>query len=152
MNVELFTSSDTSRITRLSLRQLQYWDDTDLVCPSVLRARGRGSRRLYLEQDLVRLKVVKRLLDMGMSVQSMRRSLAFLRRLMDGRQPLDELTLVSDGHSIYAYRDDDVILDTLHDGQQVFRLSLGELSKEVRGDIDRGFRAREPTNTFGDSR
>ena len=148
MTPELFTSSETSKITSLSQRQLQYWDDTDLVCPSVLRAQGRGSRRLYSEQDLFRLKVIKGLLDVGMSVQSVRRSLVFLRKLFYGNQPLDEIILVSDGHSIYAYRDTDTILDTLHDGQQVFRLALGELTKEVRHEIDRVFRGYAHTNAI----
>jgi len=135
MDQEFFTSPETSRITRLSLRQLQYWDKTDLVTPSILRGRGRGSRRLYSQDDLLQLKVVKTLLDVGMSVQSVRKSLAFLRKLLDGHRVLSDLILVSDGYSIYAYRDNDTILDTLHDGQQVFRLALGELAKEVKNEI-----------------
>jgi len=78
---------------------------------------------------------VKTLLDVGMSVQSVRKSLAFLRKLLDGHRVLSDLILVSDGYSIYAYRDNDTILDTLHDGQQVFRLALGELAKEVKNEI-----------------
>jgi len=79
---------------------------------------------------------VKKLLDVGMSVQSVRKSLAFLRKLLDGRRVLADLVLVSDGYSIYAYRDNDTILDTLHEGQQVFRLALGELAKEVKNEIE----------------
>ena len=136
MAEEIFTSSETSKVTKLSLRQLQYWDKTDLISPSVLRGRGRGSRRLYSQDDLLQLKVVKKLLDVGMSVQSVRKSLAFLRKLLDGRRVLADLVLVSDGYSIYAYRDNDTILDTLHEGQQVFRLALGELAKEVKNEIE----------------
>ena len=136
MSQEVFTSAEASRITGLSTRQLQYWDKTDLAHPSVLRAKGQGSRRLYSQQDLFQLKVVKGMLDAGMSVQSLRRSLAFLRKLLNGQHALDELVLVSDGRSIYAYRDTDTILDTLHEGQTVFRLALGELTEEMKYQIN----------------
>jgi DNA-binding transcriptional MerR regulator len=136
MGQEVFTSAETSRITGLSARRLQYWDKTDLAHPSILRARGQGSRRLYSKQDLFQLRVVKGILDAGISVQSVRRSLAFLRKLLNGKHTLDNLILVSDGRSIYAYRDNDTILDTLHAGQTVFRLALGELSEEMKHQID----------------
>jgi len=135
MSQEIFTSAETSKITGLSVRQLQYWDKTDLAHPSILRAKGQGSRRLYSQQDLFQLKIVKGILNGGISVQSIRRSLAFLRKLLNGQHALDELVLVSDGHSIYVYRDNDTILDTLHEGQTVFRLALGELTEEIKYQI-----------------
>ena len=135
MRQEVFTSAEASRITSLYTRQIQYWDKTALVQPSILRARGQGSRRLYSQQDLFTLRVVKGLLDAGMSVQSVRRSRAYLGRLLNGKQALEELVLVSDGHSIYAYRDNDTMLDSLHEGQTVFRFALGELIEEVECNI-----------------
>ena len=145
MNVRLFSSSDASKITELSTRQLQYWDKTELIYPSVIRANGRGSRRLYSERDLLQLKIIRKLIDSGMSVQSIRKSLLFLRKLFDGNHPLTELVLVSDGHSIYAYRDTDTILDTLRDGQQIFRLTLDELIKELNNQINEVYQEYSPS-------
>ena len=136
MDQEVFTSAETSKITGLSTRRLQYWDKTDLAHPSILKATGQGSRRLYSKQDLFQLRVVKRIIDSGISVQSVRRSLAFLRKLLNGKHSLEDLILVSDGYSIYAYRDDDTILDTLHAGQTILRLALGELLAEIKSQTD----------------
>ena len=100
----LFRSSDVQQILRLSRRQLQYWADTDLVRPTV---RTRGGHHRYTLEDLVALKAAKRLIDAGVSVQRIRKSIQTLRRILPTvRRPLAELVLVATG---------DVVL-VLHDG------------------------------------
>ena len=131
--MKIFTSVEIARIIGSSVRQLQYWDDTGLIYPSIMRAAGKGTRRLYSEVDLLLLTIVKRLLDAGMSVQCIRRSSNFLHKLLRNRSQLAELVLVSDGNSVYAYHHNDNILGLLHESQQVFRLDLGDLVKDIRG-------------------
>ena len=128
--MKIFTSVEIAKIIGSSVRQLQYWDETGLIYPSIMRATGRGTRRLYSEIDLLLLAIVKRLLDAGMSVQCIRHSITFLQKLLDSRPQLAELVLVSDGSSVYAYHHNDTILGMLHENQQVFRLRLGDLAAE----------------------
>lgn len=100
----LFRSNDVQQLLRLSRRQLQYWADTDLVRPTV---RTRGGHHRYTLEDLVALKAAKRLIDAGVSVQRIRKSIQALRRILPTvRRPLAELVLVATG---------DVVL-VLHDG------------------------------------
>ncbi|MCC6642201.1 MAG: MerR family transcriptional regulator [Deltaproteobacteria bacterium] len=91
----LFRSSDVQQLLRLSRRQLQYWADTDLVRPD---ARTRGGHHRYTLEDLVALKAAKRLIDAGVSVQRIRKSIQALRRTLPTvRRPLAELVLVATG-------------------------------------------------------
>lgn len=83
------------QILGISRRQLQYWADTDLVPPS---ARTPGGHHRYAFQDLVALRAAKRLIDAGVSVQRIRRSIQALRlRLPEVERPLVELVLVATG-------------------------------------------------------
>lgn len=134
LNIQIFGTKDASKVAGLTIRQLQYWDKSNLISPSV--SRFKGNRRLWTESDLLRLLIIKKLQDAGMSVQSIRKSLNFIQSLLAEHNPTD-LILVSDGYTIYAYKDTDTILDTLHAGQQVFRLTLGEVAKEMKREIEK---------------
>ena len=67
-------------LTGVSGRQLEHWAAAGIIRPSVKSAAGKGSRREYSFQDLVALKLAKRLRDEGISLQKIRKSLAWLRR------------------------------------------------------------------------
>ena len=69
MSEEGYRVPDVCRIVGISYRQLDYWARTELVTPSVRDAHGSGTQRLYSFQDLVSLKVIKKLLDTGVSLQ-----------------------------------------------------------------------------------
>lgn len=119
-------------IVGISYRQLDYWARTKLVEPSFRKAEGSGTQRLYSFDDVVRLKVVKRLLDTGVSLQKVRLAVDELRSR--GRS-LAETTLISDGTTVYAMEDDAQLLDLLRRGQGVFAISLDPVVDELRGEV-----------------
>jgi DNA-binding transcriptional MerR regulator len=120
------------KIVGITYRQLDYWARTGLVEPSVQKARGSGSQRLYSFDDLVELRVIKRLLDTGVSLQRVREALDELRRRGSG--PSD-VTLMSDGESVYALDDQQQVFDLLARGQGVFAIALGPVVDELRGEV-----------------
>ncbi len=120
------------KIVGVTYRQLDYWARTGLVEPSVRKAGGSGTQRIYSFDDVVRLRVVKRLLDTGVSLQKVRLAIEELRAR--GRS-LAETTLVSDGVSVYAMDDDRQLLDLLKRGQSVFAIALDPVVDELRGEV-----------------
>jgi len=123
-------------LTGVSGRQVDYWATTDVVRPSAKSAAGKGSRREYSFKDLVALKMAKRLKDEGISLQKIRKALAFLRKQFpDLKQPLAELRFLTDGETVYVGRDREKIFDTLNQGQFVFSLALGDIIEELQGEL-----------------
>ncbi len=117
----------------ITYRQLDYWARTGLVEPSVRAAHGSGSQRLYSFRDILVLKVVKRLLDTGISLQQIRAAVQHLRD--HGTEDLAQVTLMSDGVSVYECTSTDEVVDLLHVGQGVFGIALGRVWREVEGDL-----------------
>jgi DNA-binding transcriptional MerR regulator len=117
----------------ITYRQLDYWARTGLVEPSVRAAHGSGSQRLYGFRDILVLKVVKRLLDTGISLQQIR---AAVQHLHDrGIEDLAQVTLMSDGVSVYECTSPDEVVDLLQGGQGVFGIALGRVWQEVAGEL-----------------
>jgi DNA-binding transcriptional MerR regulator len=117
----------------ITYRQLDYWARTGLVEPSVRAASGSGSQRLYGFRDILTLKVVKRLLDTGISLQQIRTAVAYLRE--QGAGDIAQVTLMSDGASVYACTSPDEVVDLLQGGQGVFGIALGRVWQEVEGTL-----------------
>jgi DNA-binding transcriptional MerR regulator len=117
----------------ITYRQLDYWARTALVEPSVRAAHGSGSLRLYSFRDILVLKVVKRLLDTGISLQQIRAAVNHLRDR--GTDDLARLTLMSDGVSVYECTSPDEVVDLLAGGQGVFGIALGRIWREVDGSL-----------------
>ncbi|MBU6146806.1 MAG: MerR family transcriptional regulator [Actinomycetales bacterium] len=117
----------------ISYRQLDYWARTGLVEPSIRDATGSGSSRLYSFRDVLVLKVVKRLLDTGVSLANIRASVAHLRE--NGVEDLARITLISDGASVYACVDDREVVDLVRGGQGVFGIAIGTVLREVEGTL-----------------
>ena len=117
----------------ITYRQLDYWARTGLVEPSVRAAHGSGSQRLYSFRDILVLKVVKRLLDTGISLQQIRTAVAALHDR--GADDLARLTLMSDGVSVYECTSNDEVVDLLAGGQGVFGIALGRVWQEVDGTL-----------------
>jgi DNA-binding transcriptional MerR regulator len=117
----------------ITYRQLDYWARTGLVEPSVRAAAGSGSQRLYGFRDILVLKVVKKLLDTGISLQQIRSAVQFLRE--SGSADLAQVTLMSDGISVYACTSPDEVVDLLQGGQGVFGIALGRIWHEVEGSL-----------------
>jgi DNA-binding transcriptional MerR regulator len=117
----------------ITYRQLDYWARTGLVEPSVRAAHGSGSQRLYSFRDILVLKVVKRLLETGISLQQIRAAVQHLRDR--GTGDLAQVTLMSDGASVYECTSADEVVDLLQGGQGVFGIALGKVWREVEGSL-----------------
>ena len=117
----------------ITYRQLDYWARTDLVVPTVRSASGSGSQRLYSFRDILVLKVVKRLLDTGVSLQQIRTAVGHLRER--GVEDLAQITLMSDGASVYECTSADEVVDLVQGGQGVFGIAVGRVWREVEGSL-----------------
>ena len=114
-------------------RQLEYWARTGLLQPSVRAARGSGSQRLYSFKDILVLKIVKKLLDAGVSLQQVRTAVTQLHRR--GVDDLASITLMSDGASVYECTSTDEVIDLLQGGQGVFGIAVGRVWRELEGSL-----------------
>jgi DNA-binding transcriptional MerR regulator len=118
-----------ARAAGISYRQLDYWARTQLVEPTVRGAAGSGSQRLYGFRDILVLKLVKRLLDTGISLQQIRVAVNQLRE--SGINDLAQTTLMSDGASVYLCTSNDEVIDLVSRGQGVFGIAVGKVLREV---------------------
>lgn len=124
-----YRGAEAARAAGISYRQLDYWARTQLVEPSIRGAAGSGSQRLYGFRDILVLKLVKRLLDTGVSLQQIRTAVAQLHRA--GIRDLAQTTLMSDGASVYLCTSDDEVIDLVSQGQGVFGIAVGKVLREV---------------------
>jgi len=107
------------KVVGITYRQLDYWARTDLLRPSISEARGSGTQRRYSYQDLLELKVIKRLLDAGLSLQSTRRAIECLRA--SGEDVAAANLVIDQGTTVLA-RSGEEIIDLLRGGQGVLNI------------------------------
>ena len=124
---------EVCKLVGISYRQLDYWARTGLVTPSVREAGGSGTQRLYSFRDLVQLKVIKKLLDAGVSLQNVRKAVVYLRNHL-GTEP-SSVTLMSDGARIYACESEDEIIDLVKRGQGVFAIALDKVWDDLSSSL-----------------
>ena len=122
-----------ARAAGISYRQLDYWARTELVEPTIRGAAGSGTQRLYGFRDILVLKLVKRLLDTGISLQQIRTAVNQLREA--GVDDLAQTTLMSDGASVYLCTSDDEVIDLVSRGQGVFGIAVGKVLREVESSL-----------------
>ena len=130
-----YRAPQVCKIVGITYRQLDYWARTDLLLPSIQTAHGSGSQRLYSFGDIVQLRVVKRLLDAGMSLKKIRQAMDILREQLSSERPLADVTLLSDGATIYAAHSADEVVDVFRRGQGVFGIAVGPVQRELEGEI-----------------
>jgi DNA-binding transcriptional MerR regulator len=130
-----FRAPQVCQLVGITYRQLDYWARTGLLRPSLKAARGSGSQRLYAFGDVVQLKVVKRLLDAGMSLKKIRQAIEILRLQLQSDRPLADVTLLSDGQTIYAAHSSQEVVDVFRRGQGVFGIAVGPVQEELEGEI-----------------
>jgi DNA-binding transcriptional MerR regulator len=118
----------------ITYRQLDYWARTGLVAPSIRSASGSGSQRLYSFKDILVLKVVKRLLDTGVSLQNIRTAVDHLRQR--GIEDLAGITLLSDGVTVYECHSSEEVVDLLRGGQGVFGIAVSGAWRELVGSLE----------------
>jgi DNA-binding transcriptional MerR regulator len=128
-----FSGTRTAQIVGITYRQLDYWARTDLIRPSLADATGSGSRRRYSYRDLLELRVVKKLLDAGISLERVREVFAYLRDRAE--RDIISAHLVISGKSVLLC-DGDQLVDVVQRGQGVLNLlSLAGVKQELDRDI-----------------
>jgi DNA-binding transcriptional MerR regulator len=134
-----------AQVAGITYRQLDYWARTGLVEPTVRTATGSGTQRLYSFQDILVLKIVKRLLDTGVSLQQIRTAVSHLRER--GVEDLAGITIMSDGASVYECTSVDEVVDLVQGGQGVFGIAVGRVWREVESTLVQlpGERPGEPS-------
>ena len=125
---------DVCRIVGISYRQLDYWARTELVTPSIRDASGSGSQRLYSFPDLVTLRVIKKLLDTGISLQRVRKAVDHLKSM---KRPTHGVTLMSDGRGIYEAHSPEAVVDLLRKGQGVFAIALDQVWTDLETSLSK---------------
>ena len=135
--IDGYRAPQVCSLVGISYRQLDYWARTGLITPSVQQATGSGSQRLYSFSDVVQLKVVKRLLDAGMSLKKIRKAMDILGAELASESPLTDVTLLSDGITIYAAHSASEVVDVFKGGQGVFGIAVGPVEDELVGEIHR---------------
>jgi MerR HTH family regulatory protein len=133
---------DVCKVVGISYRQLDYWARTGLVRPSIRDAGGSGTQRLYSFEDLLQLRVVKTLLDTGISLQQIRKAIEYLR---ESERPLQSVTLMSDGTRIYTPDSPDAVIDLISRGQGVFAIALDKVRDDLSNSLLKGSRRRTGT-------
>jgi DNA-binding transcriptional MerR regulator len=136
-----YRGTTACHIAGITYRQLDYWARTGLVEPSIKPATGSGTHRLYSFRDILVLKVVKRLLDTGVSLQQIRTAVTALRER--GVEDLAQITLMSDGASVYECTSPDEVVDLVAGGQGVFGIAVGRVWREIEGTL-----SQMPTETL----
>ena len=137
-----FRGPQACSIVGITYRQLDYWARTGLVRPGLKEARGSGTQRLYSFRDLVHLRVIRSLLDAGVSLPKIRKAIRYIADEL--KAPLEQVTLMSDGKSIYAATSGSEIVDLLQKGQGVFGIALGRVYEELEGAVKRLSATPEP--------
>ncbi len=131
-----FGAKVVKEITGVSRMQLQHWDRTGIVRPSIKIGAGKGSRREYSFKDLVQLKVAKKLREEGISLQKIRKALEFLRKnFPDVKAPLAELRFLTNGVDIFVLTEDPKVILNALKGQFMFSFALGEVIDGLKGSI-----------------
>lgn len=128
-----FRGPVAANVAGISYRQLDYWARTGLVTPEIRGAAGSGSQRLYSFRDVLLLKVIKRLIDAGISLQQIRKAVDHLRAR--GVNDLTTITLMSDGVTVFECTSDHEVIDLLSGGQGMFGIALGSVWKDLEGSL-----------------
>jgi DNA-binding transcriptional MerR regulator len=131
---EGFRGPQVCKIVGITYRQLDYWARTDLIRPSVAEARGSGTQRRYSYRDLVELKVIKSLLDAGVSLQLARKGIEYLRQNLG--EDIASASLVLNGPASVLTRSDGEVIDLMRKGQGVMSIvALGPVVNDIESAI-----------------
>jgi DNA-binding transcriptional MerR regulator len=129
-----FRGPTVHKVVGITYRQLDYWARTGLLTPSVRAADGSGIQRLYSFTDVFEARIIKRLLDAGVSLRQIRDVIGYLRKEASGK-PLRDITLMGDGERVYVCYSKKEVVDVLSKGQAVFGIALGPVLADTEGDL-----------------
>jgi DNA-binding transcriptional MerR regulator len=137
--MRVFTTSEITKLYGFTQRQIDGWDKTGLISPSIRPAKGKGSHRLYALSDVICFRFVKRLQEAGWHTRTIRTALRNLRYILPERDPLRDLVLLNINGSIVArcsMADGQVVLlDALSQGQLVMMFTLSSLQDQAIADV-----------------
>jgi DNA-binding transcriptional MerR regulator len=129
MTQQSFSGAHAAQIAGITYRQLDYWARTNLIRPSLVDAKGSGSRRSYVYRDLLELKVIKNLLDAGIKLESVREVFNYLRSHVD--TDIAAAHIVISGKAVVLCQGDQLV-DVLRNGQGVLNvLPLAAVKSDV---------------------
>ena len=129
MTQQSFSGAHAALIAGITYRQLDYWARTNLIRPSLVDAKGSGSRRSYVYRDLLELKVIKNLLDAGIKLESVREVFNYLRSHVD--TDIAAAHIVISGKAVVLCQGDQLV-DVVRNGQGVLNvLPLAALKCDV---------------------
>jgi DNA-binding transcriptional MerR regulator len=139
-----YTAAQAARLSNCTVSQLRYWSRSGLVAPSEDGDEGEADRRetqpestnrrggKYSFRDLVALRVVRSLLDAGLTSTRVHAAVRWVR---ESGNDLSDLRLVTDGHNVWACHDDGQILDALRAGQLALFVSVDQVAADVDADV-----------------
>ena len=130
-----YTGPEVCKITGISYRQLDHWTSTGLINASIRNIKGSGFHRIYSFNDIVLVKLVKKLRSAGISLQKIRIALKNVNKILGKNSNISDVSIFSDGSSIYVLTDNDQMIDLLKKGQAVFGISLGPVHTETEAEI-----------------
>ena len=130
-----YTGPEVCNITGISYRQLDHWTTTNLIEASIRNIKGSGFHRIYSFQDILKVKLVNKLREAGISLQKIRIALSNVNKIIGKNINITDISIFSDGQSIYVITDKDEMLDLLKKGQAVFGISLGPVHTETEAEI-----------------
>ena len=130
-----YTGPEVCKITGISYRQLDHWTTSKLVEASIRNIKGSGFHRIYSFNDIVLVKLVNKLRDAGISLQKIRIALSNVKSIIGQSKNISDVTIFSDGSSIYVITENDQMIDLLKKGQAVFGISLGPFQNETEAEI-----------------
>jgi DNA-binding transcriptional MerR regulator len=130
-----YTGPEVCKITRITYRQLDHWTTSNLIKASIRSIKGSGFHRIYSFQDIIQIKLVNKLREAGVSLQKIRLALTNMENVLGEDINISDVSVFSDGKSIYVISDNDQMIDLLKKGQAVFGISLGPVRTEAEAEI-----------------
>ena len=130
-----YTGPEVCKITGITYRQLDHWTTSSLINASIRNLKGSGFHRIYSIQDIIQIKLVNKLREAGVSLQKIRIALKNIQKVLGDDISISDVSVFSDGKSIYVISDNDQMIDLLKKGQAVFGISLGPVHSEAEAKI-----------------
>ena len=130
-----YTGPEVCKITGITYRQLDHWTTSSLIKASIRNLKGSGFHRIYSFQVIIQIKLVNKLREAGVSLQKIRIALQNIESVLGQNINLSDVSIFSDGKSIYVITDNDQMIDLLKKGQAVFGISLGPVHVEAEAEI-----------------
>lgn len=130
--LKTFTAGQAAKATNVAYAQINYWAKTGFLVPSVSKARGSSTCRVYDFTDLVALRVAGQLRDAGVALQGLRKVVEYLQK-RGYEKPLAEAYLVVGTNGDVIEKTGDQLVSALqHPGQAYFVFALHEAVRELK--------------------